>query len=376
MPHDDFALGPHVAFYLPHLGGGGTEKMVTTLANGLSARGYNVDMVLVRASGTYLQTLSRSIHVVDLEAKNSYLSLPGLMTYLRHRCPQILVSALSLTNLLALIARGLAGSPSRVAIRIENSVSAQWRAPWKKMLEKPLLAWVYPWADVIIAVSRAVATDAAEYLRIPLPRIEVIYNPAMTAPQEVAGASGRPHPWLAEGCAPVILGVGRLTRAKDFATLIQAFAEIRRRRPARLIILGEGDERAALESLAEELRVTEDVDLPGFVSDSKVFMKACKVFVLSSRYEGLPTVLIEALASGCSVISTDCPGGSREILAGGAYGELVPVADARAMAAAIDRALDGERHNVDSAWLDQFRLETVIDQNIKILGLPPRPGQE
>jgi len=371
MARHDSSANPQVAFFLPHLGGGGTEKMVVTLANGLSARGYAVDMVLVQAVGMYLETLSKKIRVVDLNAKNSYLAVPGLMAYLRRCRPQVLVSSLSLTNVLALIAARLARSHTRVAIRVESTVSAQRRTPWKKALEKPLLSWVYPWADRIIAVSGVVAADAAQYLSIERAKIDIIYNPVLTAEHQTASVPRPAHPWFAPGCPPVILAAGRLAPVKDFATLITAFAELHRRRLAHLMILGEGEERSSLLSLARELNVVDDVELPGFTPDSYAFMKSCKAFVLSSLYEGLPTVLIEALASGCAVISTDCPGGAREILADGAYGDLVPVGDAKSMAAAIERILDGDRKHVDPAWLNQFRLETVLEQNIRILGLPP-----
>ena len=238
----------------------------------------------------------------------------------------------------------------------------QRRIPWRKALEKVLLKLIYPHADRIIAVSRAVAADASKYLGLPPSRIEVVYNPVIM-PSLFNSESQVPlHPWFAEGCPPVILGAGRLTPQKDFVTLLKAFAIIRQERPARLIILGDGLERNRLLGMAREMRIENDVDMPGFVADSFSLMKSCAVFVLSSVYEGLPTVLIEALASGCPVISTDCPGGSREILADGAFGELVPVRDPTAMAAAIGRILAGDRKYVNAAWLDQFRIEPVLDQ--------------
>ncbi|MGZ6315785.1 MAG: glycosyltransferase [Anaerolineales bacterium] len=369
MPLLDDSARPQVAFFLPHLGGGGTERMVAALANGMSIRGYRVDMILVRAVGVYLQTLHENIHVVDLRANNSYASLPRLIAYLRQRRPRVLVSALNVTNSIALIARWLSASRCLVAIRIENTISMQRRIPWRKAVEKVLLKLIYPHADRIIAVSRAVAADASKYVGLSPSRIDVVYNPVIT-PSLFHGESQVPmHPWFAEGCPPVILGAGRLTPQKDFVTLLKAFAVIRRERPARLIILGDGIERNMLLAMAREMRIENDVDMPGFVADSFAFMKSCAVFVLSSIYEGLPTVLIEALASGCPVISTDCPGGSTEILAEGAFGELVPVGDPTAMAVAIGRILEGDRKYVDAAWLDQFGIESVLDQNLDILGL-------
>jgi glycosyltransferase involved in cell wall biosynthesis len=363
-----------VAFFLPHLGGGGTERTVTTLANGLAGRGYRVDMVLVQAVGVYRSALQGDIRVFDLNAINSYASLPRLGAYLHDRRPLVLVSALNVTNLIALLARWLSGSQSRIAIRIENMISMQRRVPWKKAVEKGLLTLLYPHADKIIAVSRAVAADAAQYAGLAPSRIDVVYNPVITSEHGLNQLRAPAQPWFAEGCPPVILGAGRLTPQKDFVTLLEAFALLRQQRQARLVILGEGNERDALLALARKLNIESDVEMPGFVPDPFSFMKSCAAFVLSSIYEGLPTVLIEALASGCAVVSTDCPGGSREILADGVYGELVPVGDAAAMADAIGRVLDGTRKYVDAAWLDQFRIESVLDRNLEILGLHPEPN--
>jgi glycosyltransferase involved in cell wall biosynthesis len=370
MPPDEARMPPHVAFFLPHLGGGGAEKMVATLANGLAVRGYRVDMVLVQAVGIHLQTLSDSVQVVDLRARSTYLALPALVGYLRRHRPQVVNSSLPLTNLLAIIARWSAHSPARLAIRLENTTSAQRRSPWKKFLEKRLLSRLFPWADNIIAVSRAVAKDAESYLHIPASRIDVIYNPVLGSAVGPANLPGPVHPWLSDGCPPVILAAGRLTPAKDFPTLLKAFADVHRLRAVRLVILGEGDQRSSLLALARQLQVAQDVDFPGFVPDVSSYMRSSEAFVLSSIYEGLPTVLIEALASGCAVVSTDCQGGAREILAEGAYGDLVPVGDVRALAAAINRVLDGQRKNVDPAWLQQFTTEAVVDQTIKVLRLP------
>src|SRR5690606_29880659 len=143
------------------------------------------------------------------------------------------------------------------------------------------------------------------------------------------------HRWFAAGQPPVVLGVGSLTPRKDFATLVEAFAELRRRRPARLIVLGEGPERARLERLVDDLGLSDDVDLPAFTRNPFAYMSRAAVYVLSSNLEGLPGSLIQALACGCPSVATDCPSGPREILQDGRVGPLVDVGDAGAMAAAI-----------------------------------------
>ncbi len=360
---------PKVAFFLPHLGGGGAEKVMVTFANEFAARGYKVDMVLVKAVGTYIGLLSEEVRVVNLGSANTYFSMPALVSYLREQQPLVLLSSLNLTNLFALLARAFSRSELRVAIRIENMISIQRRVYWKKILEKILLSWVYPRADTIIAVSRAVAEDAAKYTGIEHSLIHAINNPVIT-PELMDKARLTPaHPWFGNDSPPVILGVGRLTAQKDFATLLKAFALLRSRRLARLIILGEGEQRDLLVEMAQKLKIDRDLQMPGFVADPLSYMHGCQVFVLSSLYEGLPGALIEALASGCPVISTDGPGGAREILANGKYGDLVPVGDPDAMADAICKVLDGKIHPVDPEWLEQFELNYVTDQTLKLLGL-------
>ena len=221
VPSHYSSASPRVAFFLPHLGGGGTEKMVVTLANGLASRGCVVDMVLVRAVGVYRRALLESIQVVDLNAINSYFSVLGLAAYLRERQPQVLVSSLNVTNLLAVVARWLSGSESQVAIRIENTISVQRHVRWKKEVEKILLAWLYPRADKIIAVSRAVAVDAAQYIGLAPARIDVIYNPVISAEHSANGVDGPTHPWFAEGIPPCSFGCGPLNCAKGFCHIVE-----------------------------------------------------------------------------------------------------------------------------------------------------------
>jgi glycosyltransferase involved in cell wall biosynthesis len=195
----------------------------------------------------------------------------------------------------------------------------------------------------------------------------VIYNPVIT-PAILAQARQTPnHPWFAPGEPPVILGVGRLTRQKDFPTLLRAFAALRRQRPARLIILGEGEDRPALEALIAELGLTDDVALPGFRDDAMGFMACSALFVLSSAWEGLPTVLIEALAAGTRVISTDCPSGPREILQEGRLGALVPVGDPAALAEAMVGALASPASRVPLDALAPFTRESAVDNYLHLI---------
>jgi glycosyltransferase involved in cell wall biosynthesis len=224
------------------------------------------------------------------------------------------------------------------------------------------MARLYPRADARVSVSHGVGDDLAANLGIERDTIQTIYNPVVEA-ADVTQAARRPvHPWLAPGEPPVILAVGRLAAQKDFRTLITAFDQIRAHRHARLLILGEGDQRDELTELVAARRLGADVDLPGWVADPQAYMASASVFVLSSRFEGLSNVLIEALDSGCPVVSPDCPSGPGEILDQGRYGALVPVGDPAALATSIKRTLDnpGDR-SARIARAAEFSVRSSVD---------------
>jgi glycosyltransferase involved in cell wall biosynthesis len=212
-----------------------------------------------------------------------------------------------------------------------------------------------------------VAGSLLQLSPIPTQKVRVIYNPVVSPELYEKADAPVEHPWFQPHQPPVVLAAGRLVALKGYDTLLRAFARVRQETPARLVILGEGPERPNLERLASELGVAADVDMPGFDPNPFRYMKRAGVFVLSSRYEGLPNVLIQALACGCPVVSTDCPSGPSEILDGGRYGVLVPVDDVEAMAGAIVRALLGQVAPAPSAWLEQFRVEVVAEQYLRVM---------
>jgi len=231
-----------------------------------------------------------------------------------------------------------------------------------------LIKQFFPKAYAIVAVSKGAAADLARVAGIPSESIRVIYNPVVSPSLWTRSREPTDHPWLQNGRIPVIVGMGRLTRQKNFSALIQAFALVRAEIPCRLIIFGEGEERPLLESLSRNLDIAHEVDLPGFVANPYPILSKASLFVLSSRWEGLPWVLIEALACGTKVVATDCPSGPREILDNGAYGELCPVEDVPALAAAMLRALSGAFAAANSTpWLDQFSLEANSARYLELL---------
>jgi len=201
---------------------------------------------------------------------------------------------------------------------------------------------------------------------VPRARIDMILNPVITPDLHALGASPLSHPWFAPGQPPVVVGIGRLERQKDFPTLIRAVARVRRSRPVRLLILGEGGKRPALEALVHELGLEEDVALPGFVENPYAYLARAQVFALSSIFEGLPTVLIEALALGTPVVATDCRTGPREILDDGRLGRLVAMAQPEALAAAIAETLDRPPAPVPAEDLAAYRQADAADSYIRL----------
>ncbi|MCH7663370.1 MAG: glycosyltransferase [Chloroflexi bacterium] len=370
MKHGNTINQNLVAIYLPDLSGGGEERILLNLADRLTIEGFEVDLLLVQKTGALVSMVPSSINVISFET-SSVLSLVGLISYLRRRRPVVLHSSLELTNLLAILAKGISRISTRTVIRIAITVSFHKRSFLKNILEKFLLRTIYPRADEIIAVSYAVREDLSIYAGIEIQRIRTIYNPIVHPSIYTQAKEPISHPWLVkENAAPVVLGVGRLTPQKDFSTLIKAFALVREIIDCRLIILGEGELDEELRSLVRRLNLGDDVDMPGFVGNPYAYISKASVYVLSSQWEGLPSVVIEALALGCPVVSTDCPSGIREILDGGKYGEILPMRDAPALAAAIEKTLRGEiRQAVDNEWLEQFSMEAAFPKILEALGL-------
>lgn len=359
----------HIALFLPSLHGGGAEKVMVNLALGFVEQGLKVDLVLAKAEGPYLSRVPEEVRVVDLEARRVLYSLPGLVRYLRRERPQAMLSALNHANIVAIWAKLLARVQTRLVVseRTTLSRSIENASSVRVKLLPFLIKTFYPYADAVVAVSRGVAEDLVTTTKLPMEKIKVIYNPVITPELFAKAEEPLDHPWFRPGEPPVVLGVGRLTQAKDFPTLIRAFALVRKERPARLMILGEGEERPKLEALVRELGLEEDVALPGFVENPYKYMKRAAVFVLSSRWEGLPAVLIEAMALGTPVVATNCPSGPAEILEGGKWGRLVAVGDVNALAKAVEEMLIQPYSQLPREAWSKFALPTAIECYLKVL---------
>lgn len=348
-----------LALFLPGLHGGGAERVTLNLARGLTEQGYEVDLVLASATGPYLDAVTEGVRVVDLGARRTAGAFVPLARYLRSRRPDALLSALNHANVVAVWSAALAGYRQPVLVAEHNELHDADIGTRGGRALLWAMRWTYPRATEIVAVSEGVKASLLRRLPLRPEAIRVLYNPVVL-PEHAAAAREVPdHPFFAAGQPPVVLGIGRLTRQKNFALLVRAFALVRRRHAARLVILGDGEERPALERLIVDEGLGEDVALPGFVKNPHAFLGAAGVFALSSDWEGLPTVLIEALAAGCAAVSTDCPSGPREILQDGRLGALVPMGDAPALARSIEEALTHRGRALDARDLDRFTLRAA-----------------
>ena len=329
-----------IAFFLPSLAGGGAERVVLNLLKGMSAQGISLDLVVATTEGPYLEQVPEGVRVINLATGRVILAVPALSRYLKENRPIALIAHMNHANVAAMLARDLAGTKTRLILVEHSTLSVNKSKLLRNKLLPTMMRWLYPRAEVVVAVSRGVADDLDDRLGFESGTVRVVYNPVVDADLIAKAQISPDHAWFQPGSPPVFLGVGRFSAAKDFSNLINAFALVRQQKPARLIILGEGELRGELEAAIERHGITEDVSLPGFVQNPYAYMYNASAFVLSSRWEGLPTVLIEAMACGCPVVATDCPSGPQEILASGKYGILVPIENSTALADAMLQTLE------------------------------------
>jgi glycosyltransferase involved in cell wall biosynthesis len=268
----------------------------------------------------------------------------ALRRYIKGSRPEAVIAHLNDANTALMMAHCGGRLPSRLLVTIHNTISrsvSDAGSKWKRNVPE-LMRCLFHRANHVIAVSHGVAEDLRRELRLTNANIEVVYNPVVRPELHDLAREPVPHPWLADAASPVLVAASKLKPQKDLGMLLRAFAVLRQRRPVRLILLGEGPELDALRALAQQLGIDADVHFAGFVQNPFAYYSRARLFVMSSAWEGLPTALIEALACGCPVVSTDCPSGPREILDGGRYGTLVPVGDHLALAQAMDAALDAQ----------------------------------
>lgn len=354
---------------LPNLRGGGAERVAVNLANSFVLRGYAVDIVLLKAQGEFLADLRPEIRVVDLRVKRLRGTLLPLVRYLRQAQPDVLLACMWPLTVIALWARMLACVSTRVVVaehttwsrdEIVSSALSRWQV-------RTTMHFTFPWADGIVAVSQGAADDLARFARIDRDAITVIYNPVVGETKPPISKPLVPAGWWS-GPHRRVLAVGTLKAIKDYATLLKAFALLRNRSDVRLLFLGEGECRPELELQAKQLGIQDSVFMPGFIKDLFPYYQHADLHVLSSVGEGFGNVIVEALAAGTPVVSTDCLSGPREILCDGKFGRLVPVGDVEALAAAMAESLSAKHdHEALITRAQDFTIDKAVDQYLDVL---------
>lgn len=355
-----------IAFFLPSLGGGGAERVLLELANSFAHRGIGVDLLIGDYSGAYANEISSLVNVIPLRKTRVIACLVPLVRYLRREKPSSVLSTMMHANVLVLIARILSGVRMRVVIR-ESNVPDVWNgkplAEGKSLLLK-LATWVYPRADAIVCVSAGVRDALCDALQLDEEVFTtVILNPVVS---ESFFEKSRLEHKLADKdmpSRPYVLAVGRLTQVKGFDVLLEAFAKFRSHSFVDLLILGEGPLREQLSAQAEALGIHNHVYMPGFVENPFPLIRGAKLYVMSSRREGLPNALIQAVALKRRVVMTDIPFGPKEILDNDRYGLTVAMDDPIAMCEAMIEVMEkSDWPHPDENWYSLFSVEPVVDE--------------
>ena len=326
-----------VAVHLPNLNGGGAEKVAIILCEQLHLRGYKIDLVVGTARGEYVETIPAGINVVDLGAPRTWKSITALRKYIEKSRPAAIIANVGPQNISAVIANALSQKKTNVFAVQHSSLTHQSRdhPSWQMRAMPILYRFVLPFSSGVVAVSHGVAEDLIEKAHIPRNLVKVIYNP-ITSPTKEQYEGPISIPEFFDGQEPVIAALGRLVPVKDFTTLIKAVHLINQTTfPTRLLVMGNGPMREQLQMLVESLNLSERVRILPFSSNPYPYLKEASVTVMSSRYEGFGNVLVESMACGTPVVSTNCPFGPAEILENGKYGHLTPVGDVEALAEAI-----------------------------------------
>ena len=354
-----------IAILLPSLAGGGAERISVNLANEFLHRGFSVDLILMSATGPFIDLLDPKINIVDLQVSRMREVFSPLKCYLQNEKPEVMLANMWPLTVISIISSKLAFVKTRifVAEHITWSKAQIEYASWLRVLIPVSMRIFFPFADGIVANSNGTAVNLANFAGLSLDAITTIYNPVVnklvTNVKETA--TSNIDSWNKAEIR--ILTVGNLKEQKNHELLLQAFSMLLKHRNANLLILGEGHLRSKLERQVAELGIENRVSMPGFRADPYPYYNEASLFVLSSDWEGLPTVLIEALASGTPIVSTDCPSGPKEILGDGRFGRLVPVSDALALCEAMAAALVADHDRVALRnHAKRFSIDNATDQ--------------
>jgi glycosyltransferase involved in cell wall biosynthesis len=356
---------PDLIIYTPTLEGG-VGRIIFNLSKGLIEKKYKIEILVNQM--TPESFVDPGISILNLNQPRTYKNFFPIARYLKIKRPKSFMSVIYHGNLVSLAAHAISKSKSRMVvcehIALEQALGNE--KFFMRHVLKLLIRIFYRFAGSVVTVSKTAADELKSH-GVPKNKIEVIYNPVITNDLLAGSDEKIDLPWFNSQTAPIILSIGRLTVQKDFETLIRAAAEVKKQREVKLLILGDGPEKENLNQLIRQLGLESDVLMPGFVKNPYSYFKYSSVFVLSSRWEGLPTVLIEALAFGVPIVSTDCPAGPKEILQEGKLGRLVEVGDAKAMSNAIIETLDNPLPKPNANDLENFTSDTAVSKYEKVL---------
>ena len=349
--------------------GGGAERVMLALANGLAEKDIQVDLVLNKAEGPYLKDASPKVNIVNLDTSRVLNGIFPLSKYLNKENPDAILSAMNYVNIATVLAKLISKSDTKVVLSEHNNLTET-----KKELSfvkgcalTSLMKWSYREAYRVIAVSNGVADALTNELKIDRSNFTTIYNPIFSEDLVKRSQESILHPWINNAAFPLVLSVGRLTSQKDFRTLIHAFKQVLEKKNCNLIILGEGELRPELEKLIKSLGLENNIQLLGFVDNPYAWMSHADLFVLSSIREGFGNVIVEAMACGTPIVSTDCPSGPSEILEGGLWGELVPPYSADLLAKAIIKSLDDPMQKDIQTRASFFSVRESVDKYYDLL---------
>lgn len=355
-----------ISFFLLSLNFGGIEANTIRLANSFCKSGYKVDLVVGHSGGDYQKRVDNGINIVNLKKKSLIKMALPLLRYLRKNKPKVIITGGEGANILLGIMKKLMPS-QKVIISIRTNLSTEYRESnnRKKKLLFPFFSKVlYKNVDKIVTVSKGVANDASEFLGYPLEKFNVIYNPIVDEGLLELMNEEVEHEWLDNDNYKVLLSVGRLVKQKDLVTLIKGFKLAKQKdNSLKLIIIGEGPEKSKLVSMVKEYNLEKDIVFQGFVQNPYPFMKKADIFILSSQWEGFGNVLVEALATGVPIISTDCPSGPSEILDHGKYGKMIQVGDYNHLSEEIVAIINQNNHELQ--FLRKKRAEEFTVQIAK-----------
>jgi glycosyltransferase involved in cell wall biosynthesis len=364
-----------LAFYTRSLHNGGVDRVVFNLAEEFRDRGMEVAIVvdIDNVYSPFRALLPHGVRYIVLDARGPLSRLRKLRSFLRRERPRaVMCTSFGFPNIYAVIARRIAGWPFRLMLTEHCFPSVDVAEPGplsSRYWFFKIARFFYPHADAIVAVSQGTADDLAHVIGIDPSKVRCIYNPIVSATLHDQSKLPVDHPWFAQSSLPVVIAVGRLEPQKDFATLIRAFARVLETMPCRLMILGDGSEREMLSQLIEQLDLNGCVEMPGFAPNPHAYVARAALLVLSSRFESLANVVIEAMAVGTPVIATDCPSGPSEALGGGRFGTLVKVGDVEQMADAMRAVLQNRPARVPASWLEQFSTKWSADRYLETLGM-------